>query len=209
MVLQVMMNNIDHICGLDDQTTYAQTVLLPSLHKSHHLHLLTHSLTHLLPTLSSSDWSALGTWFLSFASLFHLLAAAQQHPTLSALLEKNETLAAAFQEEGEHVMELKQGVVQMVVDRLAEAMKADVVEEVLLTEYYTYSDYKLSLDDHAMRAIQRAQERLEQDVTLIRNSIPEERTQTGIVFRSLRLLDKEVKNRTLFIHYNRVLCWSV
>lgn len=206
MVLQVIMNNIDHICGMDNQTTYVQAVLLASLHKSLLLILLTHSLTPLLPVLSSTDLSALGTWFSSFASLLHLLDASQQHPTLSALLEKNETLAAAFQEEEELVTGLKQSVVQMVVDRLAETLKAGVVEEVLLTEYYTYSDYKLSLDDHAMRTIQRAQERLEQEVTLIRNSIPEERIQTGIVFRSLRLLDKEVKNRTLFIHYNRVLC---
>ena len=100
---------------------------------------------------------------------------------------------------------LKQSVVQRAVDSLAEALKTGVVEEVLLTEYYTCSDYTTSLDDHAVRAIERAQERLEQEVTLMRNSIPDARIQRGIVFRCLRLLDKEVKERTLFIHYNRVI----
>ena len=133
------------------------------------------------------------------------LAAAQQHPTLSALLETDDALAAAFQAEEDSLAGLKQSVVQRAVDGLAEALKTGVVEEVLLTEYYTCSDYTTSLADHAVRAIERAQERLEQEVTLMRNSIPEERIQRGIVFRCLRLLDKEVKERTLFIHYNRVI----
>ena len=111
----------------------------------------------------------------------------------------------AFQAEEDSLAGLKQSVVQSAVDGLAEALKTGVVEEVLLTEYYTCSDYTTSLADHAVRAIERAQERLGQEGTLMRNSIPEERIQRGIVFRCLRLLDKEVKERTLFIHYNRVI----
>ena len=185
MVLHVMMDKIEHICGIEAQAMYVQIVLLPSLRASSPLLRLTSSLTSLLPSAVTTDWPAFATWlaawFAAFASLLRLFAAVQKHPTLSAL------------------------VVQRAVDGLAEALKTGVVEEVLLTEYYTCSDYTTSLDDHAVRAIERAQERLEQEVTLMRNSIPEERIQRGIVFRCLRLLDKEVKERTLFIHYNRVI----
>ncbi|OAO14791.1 hypothetical protein AV274_3495 [Blastocystis sp. ATCC 50177/Nand II] len=197
MVLHVMMDKIEHICGIEAQAMYVQIVLLPSLR----------ALTSLLPSAVTTDWPAFATWlaawFAAFASLLRLFAAAQQHPTLSALLETDDALAAAFQVEEDSLAGLKQSVVQRAVDGLAEALKTGVVEEVLLTEYYTCSDYTTSLDDHAVRAIERAQERLEQEVTLMRNSIPEERIQRGIVFRCLRLLDKEVKERTLFIHYNR------
>lgn len=209
MVLQVMMDKIEHICGTEGQAMYVQIVLLPSLRASSPFLHLTSSLTSLLPSPTTADWPAfaawLAAWFASFASLLRLFAAAQQHPTLSALLETDDALAAAFQAEEDNLAGLKQSVVQRAVDGLAEALKTGVVEEVLLTEYYTCSDYTTSLDDHAMRAIERAQERLEQEVTLMRNSIPEERIQRGIVFRCLRLLDKEVKERTLFIHYNRVI----
>lgn len=209
MVLHVMMDKIEHICGIEAQAMYVQIVLLPSLRASSSLLRLTSSLTSLLPSAVTTDWPAFATWlaawFAAFASLLRLFAAAQQHPTLSALLETDDTLAAAFQVEEDSLAGLKQSVVQRAVDSLAEALKTGVVEEVLLTEYYTCSDYTTSLDDHAMRAIERAQERLEQEVTLMRNSIPEERIQRGIVFRCLRLLDKEVKERTLFIHYNRVI----
>ena len=198
MVLHVMMDKIEHICGIEAQAMYVQIVLLPSLRASSSLLRLTSSLTSLLPSATTTDWPA-------FASLLRLFAAAQQHPTLSALLETDDTLAAAFQVEEDSLAGLKQSVVQRAVDGLAEALKTGVVEEVLLTEYYTCSDYTTSLDDHAVRAIERAQERLEQEVTLMRNSIPDARIQRGIVFRCLRLLDKEVKERTLFIHYNRVI----
>ena len=209
MVLHVMMDKIEHICGIEAQAMYVQIVLLPSLRASSPLLRLTSSLTSLLPSAVTTDWPAFATWlaawFAAFASLLRLFAAAQQHPTLSALLETDDALAAAFQVEEDRLAGLKQRVVQRAVDGLAEALKTGVVEEVLLTEYYTCSDYTTSLDDHAVRAIERAQERLEQEVTLMRNSIPEERIQRGIVFRCLRLLDKEVKERTLFIHYNRVI----
>lgn len=209
MVLHVMMDKIEHICGTEAQAMYVQIVLLPSLRASSPLLRLTSSLTSLLPSAVTTDWPAfaawLAAWFAAFASLLRLFAAAQQHPTLSALLETDDALAAAFQVEEDSLAGLKQSVVQRAVDSLAEALKTGVVEEVLLTEYYTCSDYTTSLDDHAVRAIERAQERLEQEVTLMRNSIPEERIQRGIVFRCLRLLDKEVKERTLFIHYNRVI----
>ena len=209
MVLHVMMDKIEHICGTEAQAMYVQIVLLPSLRASSPLLRLTSSLTSLLPSAVTTDWPAFATWlaawFAAFASLLRLFAAAQQHPTLSALLETDDTLAAAFQVEEDSLAGLKQSVVQRAVDGLAEALKTGVVEEVLLTEYYTCSDYTTSLDDHAVRAIERAQERLEQEVTLMRNSIPDARIQRGIVFRCLRLLDKEVKERTLFIHYNRVI----
>ena len=209
MVLQVMMDKTEHICGIEGQAMYVQIVLLPSLRASSPLLRLMSSLTSLLPSAVTTDWPAFATWlaawFAAFASLLRLFAAAQQHPTLSALLETDDALAAAFQVEEDSLAGLKQSVVQRAVDGLAEALKTGVVEEVLLTEYYTCSDYTTSLDDHAVRAIERAQERLEQEVTLMRNSIPEERIQRGIVFRCLRLLDKEVKERTLFIHYNRVI----
>lgn len=204
-----MMDKIEHICGTEAQAMYVQIVLLPSLRASSPLLRLMSSLTSLLPSAVTTDWPAFATWlaawFAAFASLLRLFAAAQQHPTLSALLETDDALAAAFQAEEDSLAGLKQSVVQRAVDGLAEALKTGVVEEVLLTEYYTCSDYTTSLDDHAVRAIERAQERLEQEVTLMRNSIPEERIQRGIVFRCLRLLDKEVKERTLFIHYNRVI----
>ena len=209
MVLHVMMDKIEHICGIEGQAMYVQIVLLPSLRASSPLLRLTSSLTSLLPSAVTTDWPAFATWlaawFAAFASLLRLFAAAQQHPTLSALLETDDALAAAFQVEEDSLAGLKQSVVQRAVDGLAEALKTGVVEEVLLTEYYTCSDYTTSLDDHAVRAIERAQERLEQEVTLMRNSIPDARIQRGIVFRCLRLLDKEVKERTLFIHYNRVI----
>ena len=209
MGLQVMMDKTEHICGIEGQAMYVQIVLLPSLRASSPLLRLMSSLTSLLPSAVTTDWPAFATWlaawFAAFASLLRLFAAAQQHPTLSALLETDDALAAAFQVEEDSLAGLKQSVVQRAVDGLAEALKTGVVEEVLLTEYYTCSDYTTSLDDHAVRAIERAQERLEQEVTLMRNSIPEERIQRGIVFRCLRLLDKEVKERTLFIHYNRVI----
>lgn len=209
MVLHVMMDKIEHICGTEVQAMYVQIVLLPSLRASSSLLRLTSSLTSLLPSAVTTDWPAFATWlaawFAAFASLLRLFAAAQQHPTLSALLETDDALAAAFQVEEDSLAGLKQSVVQRAVDGLAEALKTGVVEEVLLTEYYTCSDYTTSLDDHAVRAIERAQERLEQEVTLMRNSIPDARIQRGIVFRCLRLLDKEVKERTLFIHYNRVI----
>ena len=209
MVLHVMMDKIEHICGTEAQAMYVQIVLLPSLRASSSLLRLTSSLTSLLPSATTTDWPAFATWlaawFAAFASLLRLFAAAQQHPTLSALLETDDTLAAAFQVEEDSLAGLKQSVVQRAVDGLTEALKTGVVEEVLLTEYYTCSDYTTSLDDHAVRAIERAQERLEQEVTLMRNSIPDARIQRGIVFRCLRLLDKEVKERTLFIHYNRVI----
>ena len=209
MVLHVMMDKIEHICGTEAQAMYVQIVLLPSLRASSPLLRLTSSLTSLLPSAVTTDWPAFATWlaawFAAFASLLRLFAAAQQHPTLSALLETDDALAAAFQVEEDSLAGLKQSVVQRAVDGLAEALKTGVVEEVLLTEYYTCSDYTTSLDDHAVRAIERAQERLEQEVTLMRNSIPDARIQRGIVFRCLRLLDKEVKERTLFIHYNRVI----
>lgn len=209
MVLHVMMDKIEHICGTEAQAMYVQIVLLPSLRASSPLLRLTSSLTSLLPSAVTTDWPAFATWlaawFAAFASLLRLFAAAQQHPTLSALLETDDALAAAFQAEEDSLAGLKQSVVQRAVDGLAEALKTGVVEEVLLTEYYTCSDYTTSLDDHAVRAIERAQERLEQEVTLMRNSIPDARIQRGIVFRCLRLLDKEVKERTLFIHYNRVI----
>ena len=209
MVLHVMMDKIEHICGTEAQAMYLQIVLLPSLRASSSLLRLTSSLTSLLPSAVTTDWPAFATWlaawFAAFASLLRLFAAAQQHPTLSALLETDDALAAAFQAEEDSLAGLKQSVVQRAVDGLAEALKTGVVEEVLLTEYYTCSDYTTSLDDHAVRAIERAQERLEQEVTLMRNSIPDARIQRGIVFRCLRLLDKEVKERTLFIHYNRVI----
>lgn len=209
MVLHVMMDKIEHICGTEAQAMYVQIVLLPSLRVSSSLLRLTSSLTSLLPSAVTTDWPAFATWlaawFAAFASLLRLFAAAQQHPTLSALLETDDALAAAFQAEEDSLAGLKQSVVQRAVDGLAEALKTGVVEEVLLTEYYTCSDYTTSLDDHAVRAIERAQERLEQEVTLMRNSIPDARIQRGIVFRCLRLLDKEVKERTLFIHYNRVI----
>ena len=209
MVLQVMMDKTEHICGIEGQAMYVQIVLLPSLRASSPLLRLMSSLTSLLPSAVTTDWPAFATWlaawFAAFASLLRLFAAAQQHPTLSALLETDDALAAAFQAEEDSLAGLKQSVVQRAVDGLAEALKTGVVEEVLLTEYYTCSDYTTSLDDHAVRAIERAQERLEQEVTLMRNSIPDARIQRGIVFRCLRLLDKEVKERTLFIHYNRVI----
>lgn len=209
MVLHVMMDKIEHICGTEAQAMYVQIVLLPSLRASSPLLRLTSSLTSLLPSAVTTDWPAFATWlaawFAAFASLLRLFAAAQQHPTLSALLETDDALAAAFQAEEDSLAGLKQSVVQRAVDGLAEALKTGVVEEVLLTEYYTCSDYTTSLDDHAVRAIEHAQERLEQEVTLMRNSIPDARIQRGIVFRCLRLLDKEVKERTLFIHYNRVI----
>ena len=209
MVLHVMMDKIEHICGTEAQAMYVQIVLLPSLRASSPLLRLMSSLTSLLPSAVTTDWPAFATWlaawFAAFASLLRLFAAAQQHPTLSALLETDDALAAAFQVEEDSLAGLKQSVVQRAVDGLAEALKTGVVEEVLLTEYYTCSDYTTSLDDHAVRAIERAQERLEQEVTLMRNSIPDARIQRGIVFRCLRLLDKEVKERTLFIHYNRVI----
>lgn len=209
MVLHVMMDKIEHICGIEGQAMYVQIVLLPSLRASSSLLRLTSSLTSLLPSAVTTDWPAFATWlaawFAAFASLLRLFATVQKHPTLSALLETDDTLAAAFQVEEDSLAGLKQSVVQRAVDGLAEALKTGVVEEVLLTEYYTCSDYTTSLDDHAVRAIERAQERLEQEVTLMRNSIPDARIQRGIVFRCLRLLDKEVKERTLFIHYNRVI----
>ena len=209
MVLQVMMDKTEHICGIEGQAMYVQIVLLPSLRASSPLLRLMSSLTSLLPSAVTTDWPAFATWlaawFAAFASLLRLFAAAQQHPTLSALLETDDALAAAFQVEEDSLAGLKQSVVQRAVDGLAEALKTGVGEEVLLTEYYTCSDYTTSLDDHAVRAIERAQERLEQEVTLMRNSIPDARIQRGIVFRCLRLLDKEVKERTLFIHYNRVI----
>ena len=209
MVLHVMMDKIEHICGTEAQAMYVQIVLLPSLRASSPLLRLTSSLTSLLPSAVTTDWPAFATWlaawFAAFASLLRLFATVQKHPTLSALLETDDTLAAAFQVEEDSLAGLKQSVVQRAVDGLAEALKTGVVEEVLLTEYYTCSDYTTSLDDHAVRAIERAQERLEQEVTLMRNSIPDARIQRGIVFRCLRLLDKEVKERTLFIHYNRVI----
>ena len=207
MVLHAIMTKIESIIGADLRSVYTQSVLIPSLHESWFLFLLICSLASLLP--SSFSWETLSEWFTSYTALSSLFASIQEESPLSELLENDLSLTEAFQKEEDRFVALKQSVIQQVVGVVTSYLEEVVLEEVLLTELYTYSDQRSSIDNRVTSLLDEVYEKMEQYCTRIRNSIPEKGVQTGIVFRCLRVLDREMKERLLHIHYDRVVCIMV
>lgn len=200
VVLNTIINKYQHIVDIEEQKEYYIDVISPlfSLYLSN-VKLVT-PISHSM--LTSFPWDTFRQYVNDMDGFINVLNEFLDRNELVSLFEKETELETKLMDVKERAYQEKKMALHSLVIMICSHYSKQVFDSVILTELFTLSDSHSFPQSRVDRTIRQAEETCTEFFHSLRQALSE-RVSTGIIFSTLRSIDKELKERILRLHYNR------
>ena len=200
VVLNTIVNKYQHIVGTEEQKEYFIDVISPlfSIYLSNLK--LTVQLSHFL--LTSFQWNIFRQYVNDVDGFINVLNQFLDRTELVSLFERETEIEKNLVDVKERAYQEKKSVINSLIGTISSYYSRQVFDSVILTELFTLSDSHSFPQSRVDRTLQQAEETLTEFFDSLKQELSE-RLSSGIIFSTLRSIDKELKERILRLHYNR------
>lgn len=200
VVLNTILNKYNHIVGEDEQKKYYVEVIAPlfSIYLSNIR--LTTNLSR--STITSIKWGLVQQYVNSISGFLDVLNDVLERNELVPLFESESELEGKLMEVKEKANQEKKVVLYNLIN-IAVLYYSDLVfDSVILTELFTLGNKSSFPQTRIDRILQQAEETITEYFNTLKQWLSD-RLSSGIIFSTLRSIDKELKERILRLHYNQ------